>query len=152
MPVSLIDPAIKRRVAPILFNSEVTQTSESKLNITNDVKNSGVPMTLQTTTTEIGTSDSHVTVPTVDRVPVPEGPLSYASHAVHTLQVTFPPPLPLPENIIQPPQQSGGEELPQQDQIVSSQELQRLESQPIDSSSLSVYHPTILPSHSYMSL
>ena len=143
MPVSLIDPAIKRRVAPILFNSEVTQTSESTQNASVETDSQIPP---QTGGTEASTSEPQIPVPTVDNLPDPDLPLVYAPHALHTLQGTFP----LPESLQQQAQQPGSEEL--QQQIVSSQELQRLESQTIDSSALGLYHPTLLPSHSYMTL
>ena len=151
VPVSLIDPAIKRRVAPILFNSEVTQTSESAQSASSGTDLSGERMPPQAGRTEISTSEPQVPVPTVDNLAEPDLPLVYAPHALHTLQGTFPPPaLPLPESLQQQTQQPGTEEL--QQQIVSSQELQRLESQTIDSSALGIYHPTLLPSHSYITL
>ena len=149
VPVSLIDPAIKRRVAPILFNSEVTQTSESAQNASSGTDGSGERMPPQAGRTEISTSEPQIPVPTVDNLAEPDLPLVYAPHALHTLQSTFPPPaLPLPESLQQQTQQPGIEE----QQIVRSQELQRLESQTIDSSALGIYHPTLLPSHSYMTL
>ena len=149
----MIDPAIKRRVAPILFNSEVTQTSESAQNAGNGTDTTEAQMLPQTDRTEISTSESQLPVPTVDNLGDPDLPLVYAPHALPSLQGTFPPPtLPLPESLQQQTQQPGSEELQDQQQIVSSQELQRLESQTIDSGALGIYHPTLLPSHSYMTL
>ena len=145
VPVSLIDPAIKRRVAPIIYNSTPTGANSSMEQISNQ------------TAIDVSVSEPQISVPTVEAIPITDMPLVYAPSTLHTLQGAFPPPpLPLPEGLQQPqppPQPpSQIQQDQQQQQVVSSQELQRLESQTIDSSALGMYHPTLLPSHSYMTL